>query len=63
VLTEDYAAKIARDWNVRQRGAGFVTRFLVLQPDFRVSNASGHRAAANLAFISKVRYRLRYGRR
>jgi hypothetical protein len=29
VLNEAYAAKIARDWNVRQSGAGYVTRFLV----------------------------------
>ncbi len=27
VLTEDYAVKIARDWNVPASGAGFVTRF------------------------------------
>lgn len=29
VLTKDYAIKIARDWNVRASGAGFVTRFAV----------------------------------
>ena len=29
VLTEDYAVKIARDWNVPASGAGFVTRFQV----------------------------------
>lgn len=29
VLSEDYAVKIARDWNVPQSGAGFVTRFAV----------------------------------
>ncbi len=29
VLSEDYAVKIARDWNVRASGAGFVTRFRV----------------------------------
>jgi hypothetical protein len=29
VLNEDYAVKIARDWNVKQFGAGFVTRFQV----------------------------------
>jgi hypothetical protein len=28
-LTEDYAIKIARDWNVPASGAGFVTRFAV----------------------------------
>lgn len=27
VTTEDYAIKIARDWNVRDSGAGLVTRF------------------------------------
>ena len=30
VLTEDYAVKIARDWNVPASGAGLVTRFAVL---------------------------------
>jgi hypothetical protein len=29
VLTEDYAVKIARDWNVPASGSGFVTRFEV----------------------------------
>jgi hypothetical protein len=29
VLGEDYAVKIARDWNVPASGAGFVTRFEV----------------------------------
>jgi hypothetical protein len=29
VLNEDYAVKIARDWNVKRAGAGFVTRFQV----------------------------------
>lgn len=29
LLTEDYAVKIARDWNVPASGAGFVTRFAV----------------------------------
>lgn len=29
VLSEDYAIRIARDWNVPQSGAGFVTRFAV----------------------------------
>ncbi len=30
VLTEDYAVKIARDWNVPSSGAGYATRFAVL---------------------------------
>jgi hypothetical protein len=29
VLNEEYATKIARDWNVKQSGAGYVTRFRV----------------------------------
>lgn len=29
VLTEEYAVKIARDWNVPASGAGYVTRFQV----------------------------------
>ena len=29
VLSEEYAIKIARDWNVPASGAGFVTRFRV----------------------------------
>jgi len=29
VLNEDYATRIARDWNVKASGAGYVTRFRV----------------------------------
>ncbi|HVY66631.1 MAG TPA: hypothetical protein VHH11_17550 [Gammaproteobacteria bacterium] len=29
VLNREYARQIARDWNVRESGAGFVTRFAV----------------------------------
>ena len=29
VLNEEYAVKIARDWNVKQEGVGYVTRFRV----------------------------------
>ncbi|MEU0781336.1 hypothetical protein ABZ341_07085 [Streptomyces sp. NPDC006173] len=29
VLNEDYAIKIARDWNVKHDGAGYATRFEV----------------------------------
>jgi hypothetical protein len=29
VTNEEYAIRIARDWNVRQSGAGFVTRFRI----------------------------------
>jgi hypothetical protein len=31
VLNEGYARQIARDWNVKESGAGFVTRFRVLK--------------------------------
>ncbi len=33
MLNENYATHIARDWNVKRSGAGFVTRFEV-QRDF-----------------------------
>src|SRR3954467_15829534 len=29
VLSEEYATKIARDWNVKASGSGYVTRFRV----------------------------------
>ena len=29
VLTEDYAVQIAQDWNAKDSGAGYVTRFRV----------------------------------
>ncbi len=44
VLTEAYAIKIARDWNVPASGAGFVTRFEVLKSylnDYPVQEAGG----------------------
>jgi hypothetical protein len=31
VLSEEYATRIARDWNVPTAGKGFVTRFRVLK--------------------------------
>ena len=31
VLSEEYAVKIARDWNVKASGAGYVTRFRIAQ--------------------------------
>jgi hypothetical protein len=44
VVTEDYAIKIARDWNVPDSGVGYVTRFEV-RSDFltayRVEEAGG----------------------
>jgi hypothetical protein len=44
VLTESYAAKIARDWNVKASGAGYVTRFAVLRSfldRYQVQTAGG----------------------
>lgn len=44
VLTEDYAVKIARDWNVPASGAGFVTRFRVRKTfldSYAVQDAGG----------------------
>jgi hypothetical protein len=44
VMTEAYAVKIARDWNVPESGAGFVTRFEVRQDflaAYRVEEAGG----------------------
>jgi len=44
VITEDYAVKIARDWNVPQSGSGFVTRFQVRRDyldGYEVQDAGG----------------------
>jgi hypothetical protein len=44
VLTEEYATKIARDWNVAASGAGYVTRFEVAATflaQYDVQNAGG----------------------
>lgn len=44
VTTEEYAIKIARDWNVPASGAGFVTRFRVCRAfldSYRVQQAGG----------------------
>lgn len=44
VTTEAYAVKIARDWNVRDSGSGFVTRFAVRKAyldGYRVEDAGG----------------------
>jgi hypothetical protein len=44
VTTEDYAIKIARDWNVPASGSGFVTRFAVRRDflaRYRVEQAGG----------------------
>ncbi len=44
VLNESYAVQIARDWNVKADGAGFVTRFEVSRAflaDYKVEQAGG----------------------
>src|ERR1700689_3056249 len=44
VLSEEYAVKIARDWNVPESGAGYVTRFKVRKTflsRFSAQNAGG----------------------
>ncbi len=44
VLTEAYAVKIARDWNVKASGVGYVTRFAVrrsFMARYPVQNAGG----------------------
>ena len=44
VTTEDYAVKIARDWNVPASGEGYVTRFEVrtdFLTSYRVEEAGG----------------------
>jgi hypothetical protein len=44
VLSEDYAVKIARDWNVPASGSGFVTRFEVRRSflrNYSVQTAGG----------------------
>jgi len=44
VLNEDYAKRIARDWNVRASGVGYVTRFQVAKTfldNYEVQQAGG----------------------
>ena len=68
VTTEDYAIKIARDWNVRDSGSGYVTRFAVRKDHldrYAVQDAGGraHREywipageldAFNAAIVGKI---------
>lgn len=45
VLNEEYATKIARDWNVKASGAGYVTRFQVRKSfldHYDVQQVGGH---------------------
>jgi hypothetical protein len=46
VLSEEYAVKIARDWNVPASGSGYVTRFRVQRnflERYQVQDAGGQR--------------------
>jgi hypothetical protein len=68
VLSEDYARKIARDWNVRASGRGYVTRFRVSKAfldQYQVHEAGGRDhleywipaedlAACNAAIVGKI---------
>lgn len=50
VLTEDYAVKIARGWNVKASGSGYVTRFSVRSSflnRYEVQNAGGSQHQEN----------------
>jgi hypothetical protein len=52
VTSEDYAIKIARDWNVRANGVGYVTRFDVKKEfldAFKIEDAGG-RAHQDIGF-------------
>jgi hypothetical protein len=69
VLSEEYAIKIARDWNVPASSAGFVTRFEVLKTfldGYKVKEAGGRShleywipaedmAAFNRAIVGEIR--------
>ena len=68
VLSEEYARKIARDWNVPSSGKGYVTRFRIARSfldRYRVQEAGGrsHReywipaddlGAFNAAIVGKI---------
>lgn len=68
VLSEEYAAKIARDWNVRASGKGYVTRFRVTKEflsNYEVHEAGGrthreywipadHLARFNAALVGEI---------
>jgi hypothetical protein len=68
VLTEEYAVKIARDWNVKASGSGYVTRFEVLSSflnayDVQLAGGRAHQEywipaealeAFNAAIVGKI---------
>jgi hypothetical protein len=69
VLTRDYAIQIARDWNVRESGAGYVTEFDVsaeFLADYEIQTVGSrqhreywipaeHLAAFNQAIVGTIR--------
>jgi len=75
VLTEDYAIKIARDWNVPASGSGFVTRFEVLgafldRYEVQIAGGRAHQEywipaedlpAFNAAIVGKIEVTHRFG--
>jgi hypothetical protein len=74
VLSEEYAIKIARDWNVPANGAGFVTRFKVRREflaQYEVREAGGRAhleywipaddlAAFNAAIVGQIEVILKF---
>jgi hypothetical protein len=50
VLSEEYAVKIARDWNVPASGAGFVTRFEVQRSFLELYSPKEAGGAAHLEY-------------
>ena len=58
VLNEEYATRIARDWNVPAPGSSFVTRFEVrrsfLDPLAKVDHAAAGQAASKSAASGSV---------
>jgi hypothetical protein len=62
VLTEAYAVKIARDWNVAASGAGFVTRFAVSAAYLEYWNPEEEMEAFNAAIVGPIEIIAEYRR-
>ena len=59
VMNEEYAAQIARDWNAKDSGAGYVTRFRVRKEfitKYEVQQVGGaeHLAAMNENIVGEI---------
>ena len=75
VLTEDYAIRITRDWNVPASGSGFVTRFEALcafldRYEVQIAGGRAHQEywipaedlpAFNAAIVGKIEVTHRFG--